>query len=102
MLVVILFLEIFGVLQHHYFLWPCSLFTFNFRQSYDEAKEFIDIAKEKMRRAEEIKERKELERKSATKIQSWWRMMMVRRGLGQYKKKKKAVPKDEKSGKKKR
>ena len=72
------------------------------RQSYDEAKEFIDIAKEKMRRAEEIKERQKLERKSATKIQSWWRMMMVQRGLGQYKKKKKVVPNDEKIGKKKK
>ena len=74
----------------------------NLRESYEEAKEFIDVAKEKMRRAEEIKERQELERRSATKIQSWWRMIMVKRCLGPYKKKKKAVPKDEKSGKRKK
>ena len=42
-----------------------------FRQSYQEANIFIDVAKEKMRRAEEIKEKQELERKSATKIQAW-------------------------------
>ena len=42
-----------------------------FRQSYEEANIFIDVAKEKMRRAEEIKEKQELERKSATKIQAW-------------------------------
>ena len=41
------------------------------RQSYQEANIFIDVAKEKMRRAEEIKEKQELERKSATKIQAW-------------------------------
>ena len=63
---------------------------------YTEAKEFIDIAREKLRKAEEIKQRQILETKSATKIQSWWRMIMVRRGLGQYKKKKKAAQKDEK------
>jgi len=72
------------------------------RQSYQEANIFIDVAKEKMRRAEEIKEKQELERKSATKIQAWWRGLMVRKCLGPYKKKKKALPKDEKSGKKKR
>ena len=72
------------------------------RKNYEEAKVFIDVTKEKMRRAEEIKERQELERKSATKIQSWWKMIMVQRCLGPYKKKKKAPPKDEKSSKKRR
>ena len=57
---------------------------------------------EKIHCVEKIKEKKIIQGYSATKIQSWWRMMMVRRGLGQYIKKKKAVPKDEKSGKKKR
>ena len=49
-----------------------------------------------MRKAEEAKERNALEIRMAIKIQSWWKMLMVRRGLGQYKKKKKVPPKDPK------
>ena len=72
------------------------------KEKYQEAKEYIDVAKEKIRKDEEIKERRALETKSAIKIQSWWRMIMVRRCLGPYKKKKKAAPKDEKGGKRKK
>ena len=40
--------------------------------------------------------------KAAVKIQAWWRGVMVRRGLGQYRKKKqKSDKKDDKKGKKK-
>ena len=56
-----------------------------------------------MQRAVAAKELKALKIKSAIKIQSWWRMIMVQRGLGHYKKKKKPVEKkdDKKGGKKK-
>ena len=70
------------------------------KQKHQEAKEYIDVAMENIRRDEAIKERRALETKSAIKIQSWWRMIMVRRCLGPYKKKKKAAPKDEKGNKK--
>ncbi|XP_062861267.1 dynein regulatory complex protein 9 [Trichomycterus rosablanca] len=40
-------------------------------------------------------EREQLERNAATKIQSWWRGTLVRKGLGAFKKNKKAKPKKE-------
>ncbi|XP_029485744.1 dynein regulatory complex protein 9 isoform X2 [Oncorhynchus nerka] len=45
-------------------------------------------------------EKEHMERDAATKIQSWWRGTLVRRGLGPYKKGKK--PKEGKKGKKKK
>jgi capsule polysaccharide export protein KpsE/RkpR len=74
------------------------------KKSYEEAKIFIDEATEKMRRIEAIKQRQELEKSSATRIQAWWKMIMVTKCLGPYKKKKKAQAKDEKGtgGKKKK
>ncbi|KAG5269402.1 hypothetical protein AALO_G00201620 [Alosa alosa] len=55
------------------------------------------IEKENLRK---MLEKQQMERLAATKIQSWWRGTMVRRGLGQYKKGKKG--KDGKKGKKKK
>ncbi|XP_046891345.1 dynein regulatory complex protein 9 [Hypomesus transpacificus] len=47
-------------------------------------------------------EKEQLEREATTKIQSWWRGTMVRRGLGPYKKGKKPKSKEGKKGKKKK
>ncbi|XP_064794135.1 dynein regulatory complex protein 9 isoform X2 [Oncorhynchus masou masou] len=55
------------------------------------------IEKEAIRRK---LEKEHMERDAATKIQSWWRGTLVRRGLGPYKKGKK--PKEGKKGKKKK
>ena len=77
------------------------IFFLLFRQRYTEAKQFIDKAMTKIQSVEKIKEKKVIQGYSATKIQSWWRMMMVSKCLGPYKKKKKALPKEETNGKKK-
>ncbi|XP_071223234.1 dynein regulatory complex protein 9-like [Salvelinus alpinus] len=47
-------------------------------------------------------EKEHMERDAATKIQSWWRGTLVRRGLGPYKKGKKPKSKEGKKGKKKK
>lgn len=61
-----------------------------------------DKTKEQLKKARYKKELLERQTKAAIKIQSWWRMIMVKRGLGQYKKKKKPLEKkDDKKGKKK-
>ncbi|XP_013389492.1 IQ domain-containing protein G-like [Lingula anatina] len=57
------------------------------------------IDKEKARRKAQ---QEEIELKNATKLQAWWRGVMVRRGLGPYSKKKKKGKKGKKSGKKKK
>ncbi|XP_076848566.1 dynein regulatory complex protein 9 isoform X2 [Brachyhypopomus gauderio] len=44
-------------------------------------------------------EREQLEKNAATKVQSWWRGTMVRKGLGPYKKAKKPKAKERKKGK---
>ncbi|XP_036440681.1 dynein regulatory complex protein 9 [Colossoma macropomum] len=44
-------------------------------------------------------EKDQLERDAATKIQSWWRGSLVRKGLGAYKKSKKPKTKESKKGK---
>ncbi|KAL0269275.1 UNVERIFIED_CONTAM: hypothetical protein PYX00_007071 [Menopon gallinae] len=60
----------------------------------DRQKEMEDYLKFKEeRRAEEERER--FINECATKIQAWWRGTMVRKGLGPYKRRKKA-PKDKK------
>ena len=41
------------------------------------------------------KERQNLEIRTAIKIQAWWRMTMVRRKLGPYRKKKKPNPNEQ-------
>jgi kinesin family protein 6/9 len=45
------------------------------------------------------KERQELEIRMAIKIQSWWRMTMVRKKLGPYRKKKKPTTTNEQAKK---
>lgn len=56
------------------------------------------IEKEKIRRKHE---QEAIELKAAVKLESWWRGVMVRKGLGPYKKGKKKK-KGKKSGKKKK
>ena len=78
------------------------IFFLLFRKRYTEAKQFIDKAMEKIHCVEKIKEKKIIQGYSATKIQSWWRMIMVTKCLGPYKKKKKALQKQESNDKKKK
>ena len=69
------------------------------KEKYDYDKEYIEVTKEKMRIAEERRILEEKRRVCAIKIQSWWRMIMVQRCLGPYRKKKKAAAgKDDKKG----
>jgi hypothetical protein len=56
--------------------------------------------KEKIHPVEKIKVKKIIQGYSATKIQSWWRIIMVTKCLGPYKKKKTALPKEETNRKK--
>lgn len=58
---------------------------------YAEAKIFIDKTKEQMKLVQHAKEQMALEIRAAIKIQSWWKMLMVRKCLGPYKKKKKTA-----------
>ena len=57
------------------------------------------IEKEKVRRKEE---QEAIELKASIRLQSWWRGVMVRKGLGPFKKGKKKKGKGKKSGKKKK
>lgn len=57
------------------------------------------IEKEKIRRKVE---QEAIELKAGIKLQAWWRGVMVRKGLGPYKKGKKKKGKGKKSGKKKK
>ncbi|XP_064794137.1 dynein regulatory complex protein 9 isoform X3 [Oncorhynchus masou masou] len=69
-------------------------------QTYRDSEQVViedRIEKEAIRRK---LEKEHMERDAATKIQSWWRGTLVRRGLGPYKKGKK--PKEGKKGKKKK
>ncbi|KAM9453259.1 dynein regulatory complex protein 9-like [Salvelinus alpinus] len=80
----------------------------NLSQLQELAKKYRDIEqvvieyrmeKEALRRK---LEKEHMERDAATKIQSWWRGTLVRRGLGPYKKGKKPKSKEGKKGKKKK
>ena len=54
-----------------------------------EAKEFFKFTIAERERLKKAKERMKLETAMAIKIQSWWRMIMVLKGLGPFKKLKK-------------
>lgn len=50
------------------------------------ATEFVRVEMEKREKLRLEKERVDLERRMAVRIQAWWRMTMVRKGLGPFKK----------------
>lgn len=75
---------------------------------YDEMVEQFAVREEEIKEYLEDKRAKDLASTEAerqyeaiVKIQSWWKGVMVRRGLGQYRRKKTKKPKKSKSGKKK-
>ncbi|GLV39078.1 uncharacterized protein CBL_06129 [Carabus blaptoides fortunei] len=74
------------------------------KEEYEKMKKVIDDGKVNRERKRKEEERLEMLRKNATKIQAWWRGMMVRHKLGPYnpKKGKKGKGKDKKAGKKKK
>jgi hypothetical protein len=52
----------------------------------DYATTFVREELERRERLRKAKERMQLEIKTAIKIQAWWRMIMVRRNLGPFRK----------------
>jgi uncharacterized protein YoxC len=62
----------------------------------EEARVYIQKAEEQMRKVRDAKEQMALEIRAAIKVQSWWKMLMVRKCLGPYRKKKKAPVKGKK------
>ncbi len=66
-----------------------------------QAKEFVRSEKERREQERRKRERFELEVRTAVRIQAWWRMTMVRQGLGPFRKKVPHKQKQQQSGKKK-
>ena len=58
------------------------------KAEFERATEFVKEELERRERIRVAQERKNLEVRTAVRIQSWWRMIMVRKGLGPFKKKK--------------
>eukprot|EP00094_Tigriopus_californicus_P000071 TCALIF_00069-PA protein Name:"Similar to Iqcg IQ domain-containing protein G (Rattus norvegicus)" AED:0.23 eAED:0.23 QI:0/0.33/0/0.5/1/1/4/0/284 len=67
-------------------------------QRLKEARQYVEA---ELVRREQIRieqEEQAVQIKTTVRIQAWWRMMMVRRGLGQFKKKKTNQPEPKKNG----
>ena len=58
------------------------------RLEFETATQFVNAELERREQIRLAQERQDLEDRTAVRIQSWWRMVMVRKGLGQFKKKK--------------
>ena len=67
-------------------------------REYAEATKFVEEELARREAARLAEERARLEQAKVVVLQSWWRMIMVRKGLGQFRKKKLKMQQQQKGG----